>query len=196
MKFLVAGLCVLLLVQLVLIIRYWYVQTKLKEITTIKYNALRVLIHKLWSGVTVNEDEIVAIAEKPSLRLMLYDILVANERDSLFPEKFYTKEKGAESYLTNWLEFPTELGRTPDEILLLTNVTFDLPSKIHYYVFKFRSSAPRWANTLGWMLGVCGPYDDQSLPFDIPKKTFSRFNPVELITPEAEARWVHEKING
>jgi hypothetical protein len=196
MKFFVVCLCVLLLVQLMLIIRYWYVQARLKEITIIKYNALKVLTQKLSLGETINEEELVALAEKPSLRLMLYDILVANERGSLFPGEFYTVEKGAESYLANWLEFPTELGRTPDEILLLTDVTFDLPRKIHYYVFKFRSSAPRWANKLGWMLGVCGPYDDESLPFDIPKKTFSRFNPEELITPEAEAQWVHKKIHG
>jgi hypothetical protein len=194
MKFFAVCLCLLLLVQIVLIIRYWYVQEKLKQITSIKFNILKVLTQKLSMQTTVSEEEVIALAGLPSVRLILYDILVAHERQDLFPTEFYTEEKGAESYLVNWLEFPTELGRTADEVFLLKNVTLNDPVRLHYYVFKFRSSTPRWANKLGWMLGVCGPYDDHSLPFDIPKKTFSRFNPMDLITPEAEVKWVHEKI--
>jgi hypothetical protein len=45
------------------------------------------------------------------------------------------------------------------------------------------------------MIGVCGPYDKMSLPFDSPSRVFSRFNQVEMIKPQAEVNWVHENIN-
>jgi hypothetical protein len=45
------------------------------------------------------------------------------------------------------------------------------------------------------MIGVCGPYDDSSLPFDIPNKIFSRFNTVNITTPDAEVHWTHGTIN-
>jgi hypothetical protein len=194
MQFLLTCLCVLLLVPFVLFLRNWYVQIKLKQLSSIKYNALKTLIQKLDSGAPVSDEELAAIAQIPSLRLVLYGVLRAYERTDLFPEEFYTEEKGAQSHLVNWLEFPTELGRPPDEILFLENVTLHLPLQMHYYVFKFRASAPRWADKLGWMLGVCGPYDNHSLPFDVPRKIFSRFNPVDLIKPEVEVLWVHEQM--
>lgn len=194
MKFFLICLCVLLLVPFVLFLRNWYVQIKLKHLSSIKYNALKALIQKLDSGTAVGEEELAAIAQIPSLRLVLYGVLGAYERTELFPKEFYTEERGAESHLVDWLEFPTELGRPPDEIFLLKNVTLHLPLQIHYYVFKFRTSAPQWANKLGWMLGVCGPYNDHSAPFEIPRKIFSRFNPVDLIKPEGEVQWVHEQI--
>jgi hypothetical protein len=194
MKFLLTCLCVLLLVPFVLFLRNWYVQIKLKQLSSIKYNALKALIQKLDSGAPISDEELVAIAQMPSLRLVLYEVLGAYERTELFPKEFYTEEKGAQSHLVNWLEFPTELGRPPDEILFLENVTLPLPLQMHYYVFKFRASAPRWADKLGWMLGVCGPYDDHNLPFDVPRKIFSRFNPVDLIKPEVEVQWVHEQM--
>jgi hypothetical protein len=188
-------LSVLLLASVVLIIRDWYVQFKLKKLTAHKYSALKPLIAKLSSPDPLHEHDVMAIAQLPALRLMLYGILESYGRTDIFPKEFYTKEKGAESYLVDWLEFPTELGRTPDEILFLKNVTLDLPMQLHYCVFLFRASTPRWASKLSWMLGVCGPYNDQSSPFDIPQKIFSRFNQADLVDPEAEVQWVHEQIN-
>jgi hypothetical protein len=33
-----------------------------------------------------------------------------------------------------------------------------------------------------------------SMPYDLPGRIFSRFNPVYLIKPEAEVKWFHENI--
>jgi hypothetical protein len=195
MKFLLGVLCVLLLIPVILVIRDWYVQFKLRQLTATKYNALKGLIQKLSSEEIIQESEIADIARMPSLRVILYGLLETHERTNLFPAEYYTEEKGAESYMVDWLEFPTELGRAPDDIQLLKNVAFDPALTTHYYVFRFRTSVPVWASKRGWMLGVCGPYDENSLPFDIPEKIFSRFNRIDLITPEAEVQWVHERIN-
>jgi hypothetical protein len=107
-----------------------------------------------------------------------------------------TIEKGAESNLANWLEFPTELDACPDEIEHVERVTipFDKENNVHFHVFKFRINEPHWAAKDGWMLGVTGPYFDDSEAYDHPAATFSRFRKVEAVSPEEEANWVYNNI--
>jgi hypothetical protein len=112
----------------------------------------------------------------------------------MFPSEYFTHEKGAESFLVTWLEYPTELGRAPDEIEVLTKVMLD-EGDLQYYVFKFRTREPRWAAALDWMMGVVGPYTERSMPYEVPKRVFSRFNKVGSVSPELEVRWVHDNIN-
>ena len=188
-------LCLASIIVLVLVARDVYISWRLQLLIIAKYTAMKGIIDQITSSSTISEKEIRAIAIVPSLRIALYRALEAYGRQGLFPDDLYTEERGAESYLVNWLEFPTELGKSPDEILLMKVVTMDLHLRIHYYVFKFRTAAPRWAKKFGWMIGVCGPYDDASLPFDIPNKIFSRFNTVNITTPDAEVRWTHGTIN-
>jgi hypothetical protein len=117
----------------------------------------------------------------------------------LFPPEFYTIEKAAESNLANWLEFPTELGACPDEIQHLEKVSIQIEGQnnfAHYHVYKFKMNPPHWAAGHGWMLGVIGPYFDNSKPYDHPNSTFSRLNnKVDTSLPDEEAKWVHENIS-
>jgi len=39
------------------------------------------------------------------------------------------------------------------------------------------------------MIGIAGPYQKNSKPYDTPVRVFSRFNPVASTTPEMEAAW-------
>lgn len=192
MKILLICVILILIIPAMLFLWDYYVRLKQHRLIRRKYRTMEVLLEKLESKDTISEQETTVIAQSPSLRLALFHTLKIFHREDLFPMTFYSEEKGAESYLVNWLEFPTELGRAPDEILLLKIVTLELQIRIHYYVFKFRTTAPLWAKTLGWMLGVCGPYDSNSMPFDRPGRIFSRFNPVDLTSPEAEVRWTHD----
>jgi hypothetical protein len=116
----------------------------------------------------------------------------------LFPEEYHTLIKGAESSLAQWLEFPTELDACPDEIEHIKRVTIDFDGRgnfTHYEVFKYRVNPPHWATEYVWILGVVGPFFDDSKPYDFPAATFSRVNStVDKVTPEEEARWVHENI--
>ena len=157
-----------------------------------KIFALKGIMEQLKASRDPKAFEIRAIAENPSLRIVLYQILEVYGRSMLFPQDLYTREKGAEGFMVNWLEFPTELGRPPNEITLLDIIAVEI--KVHYYVFRFRSDLPRWARRLKWMLGVCGPYYDDSKPFDVPTKVFSRFRKLGS-DPVAEVQWVHESIN-
>lgn len=53
---------------------------------------------------------------------------------------------------------------------------------------------PHWAAESGWMLGVVGPYFDDSLPYDFPGTTFCRLSKIEEITVEEEVKCVHENM--
>jgi hypothetical protein len=85
------------------------------------------------------------------------------------------------------------LGQAPDEIEFIKMIT--LGEGIDYYVFKYRSQLPRWAKQLQWMVGVSGPYNLNSGPYDVPARVFSRFNSLETISLETEVEWVHKNIN-
>lgn len=167
----------------------------LRRLALRKYQAMKALIDKLASNQPITVPDVWMIAESPSLRITLYRMLEAQGLREQFPSEFYSEEKGAESHMVNWLEFPTELGQAPSEIVLMKIVPLELQMQVHYYAFKFRTAAPRWAKKLNWMIGVCGPYNKKSQPFDSPYRVFSRFSQVGLVKPEAEVTWVHENIN-
>jgi len=158
-----------------------------------KYNAIYDLTQKLIKAQAIGEDEILELVTQPGLRQAVYQLLTSYERKKLFPPAFENLEKASESYLVTWLEFPTELGRAPDEIQFLRTVSVGTDEI--YYVFQYRSQQPRWAAKLDWMIGVVGPYSSTSSPYDVPKRIFSRFNTAGSISAEEEVRWVHENIN-
>jgi len=152
------------------------------------------LMHKLAANEHIPEADLMKIAEDPSLRCGLFKMLDAYNKNEIFPVAYLPIEKGAEGHLVNWLEFPTELGNAPDEIEIILKVT--LPEEaIDYYAFKYRSQSPSWAEQLDWMIGVAGPYQKDSKPYDTPVRVFSRFNSIGSITPEMEVAWVHKNIN-
>ena len=186
---------VLMAIPGILLFRDYYVNIKLQRLALRKYQAMKSLLDKLASNDPITLPEVLMIAQSPSLRVTLFLMLEAQGLGELFPIEFYSEEKGAESHMVNWLEFPTELGQAPSEIVLVKIVPVEVHIQVHYYAFKFRTSAPRWAKKLNWMIGVCGPYDEKSKPFDAPSRVFSRFNQVGIIKPEAEVHWVHENIN-
>ena len=189
-------ICLLLmLIPVTLFFRDYYVKLKLQRLALQKYQEMKDLVDKLASNDPITTADVLAIAQSPSLRISLFRMLEAHGLKQIFPKEFYSEEKGAESHMVSWLEFPTELGQAPTEILLMKIVPVELQLRVHYYAFKFRTTAPRWAKKLNWMIGVCGPYDEASMPFDSPSRVFSRFNQVGVARPEAEVLWVHENIN-
>jgi len=195
MKTILIGALVLIVVPLaVLLLNDYYVKRKFRKLAVQKYKVVEPLMRKLSLKEAITEVEILMMAKDPSIRNAVFRTLDAYNRKDLFPTKYFTHEKGAESFLVNWLEFPTELGTAPDEIELFTKVTLNELELLDYYVFKYRTQTPHWAAQYNWMLGVSGPYRRESNPFDVPLRVFSRFKPVENISPEIEVQWVHENI--
>lgn len=175
-----------------LLYNYFYVRRRSRRVADRKYDVLKPLIQKITSNKDIKSQEITALVQDVSLRYVVYLMLCEHNRQHLFPAEYFTREKAAESFLANWLEFPTELGASPDEIELEKNVSI---GELTYYVFKYRTKAPHWAARNSWMLGVSGPYVAEMLPYDIPRRVFSRFNPLTSTSPEAEVQWVHKHVH-
>jgi hypothetical protein len=157
------------------------------------------LYDKLENGQPISAEDILSQAKNLLTRQTVFQLLSEHNKLHLFPTEYNTLLMGAESNLANWLEFPTELDGCPDEIEHVKRVTFDFDGQnnlVHYEVLKYRVNEPHWAAKNGWILGVVGPYFDDSKPYDFPQATFSRVSSTfDKVTPEDEAKWVHENIS-
>ena len=187
-------LALIVAIGVVLLGWYYYLRWRFKKVVATKYRDIAPLIKKLEDRENILKGEVEIIARNGTLRHATYRALEAYGRIELFPSNFLTIEKGAESLLITWLEFPTELGEAPHEIELSTTIALDGILNLTYLVFKYRMLKNHWAERYNWMLGVVGPYNPSSKPYDIPARIFSRFNPADTTTPEREARWVHENV--
>lgn len=164
-----------------------------------RFDRVKELNDKLESGQELTENDVLSFAKNVLTRQAAFQLLKDHDKTNLFPKEYNNLISGAESNLANWLEFPTELDACPDEIEHIKRVTFDFDGQnnfVHYEVFKYRVNEPHWAAKEGWILGVVGPYFDDSKPYDFPQATFSRVSSTwDKVTPDEEAKWVHENIS-
>ncbi|TRX33987.1 hypothetical protein [Flavobacterium restrictum] len=194
--FIVIGVFILAIIIFV-VYRNITVNNQSKKINETRFERIKPIYQKLENGESITESEIIPFAKNILTREATFQLLAEHKKTELFPKEFYSIEKGAESNLANWLEFPTELDGCPDEMELVKRVTIDFDkNNVYYYVFKFRTNEPHWASKDGWMLGVVGPYFEDSEPYDFPGATFSRLSSkFENVKAEDEAKWVHENIS-
>jgi hypothetical protein len=139
---------------------------------------------KLWgalglirAGQAVPHEVFRQIAAWPDCRITLARELEALERLDLFPNDFMNQPSLAEATMVDWLLFPTELGRAPDEIRQLQVMPIETDAGLaDLYIFAFRTHAPHWLSEKDWVVGVAGPFltDDQPT-FESLGGTFSRF---------------------
>ncbi|MGF7075004.1 hypothetical protein [Mucilaginibacter sp. 3215] len=178
--------------------RLFDVKKKKKKLELERSARILPLYKKAEASAGLTAEDVLPFAQNLLTRYDTFLYLKELEELHLFPEAYLTLIKGAESSLAQWLEFPTELDACPDEIEHIKRVTIDFDRRknfIHYEVFKYRVNPPHWAAKNGWMLGVVGPFFDDSKPYDFPGATFSRINStIDKVTPEEEAKWVHENI--
>jgi hypothetical protein len=150
---------------------------------------------KLKSGDTLSKLEIEDFAGNIETRADFYTLLAEFNKESLFPNEYYSFEKATESVLTRWLLYPTELDTIPSKIEPVKKVSFLEHDTIFiYYVLKFKTEEPHWAAKDGWMIGVVGPYFKDSKPYDWTTGTFSKFSKAKETNPEKEVEWAHKNI--
>ena len=180
-----------------MVYRHFAFQKESEQNSKLKFERIEKIYNKLENGEEIEKSEIYSYAKDFKTRVTTYQLLEEHNLTDLFPKEFITTEKFAESYLVGWLEFPTELDAIPDEIEQTERVSIDFDgNNVYYHVFKFRVNEPHWAGKDGWMLGVVGPYFDDSKPTDYPGSTFSRLSSkYGEVTAEEEAKWVHENIS-
>jgi hypothetical protein len=191
------GLIVLAIIGFA-VYRYQKVKGQRQRLNADRFERVRGLYGKLESGQRLTAEDVLPYATNVLTREPTFELLKSYNQLALFPGELLTLEKGAESRLVNWLEYPTELDGCPDEIRHFKRVSFDFDGEghfVHYEVFKYRINEPHWAAKNGWIWGVVGPYFDDSQPYDHAAATFSRVDStVDKISADEEAKWVHEHI--
>jgi hypothetical protein len=138
------------------------------------------------------------IAANAETRNWLFDHLQQLGRSELFPAEFATQRYLAEGEMVEWLCYPTELGRPPDEIELMKVISVDggRDGVIDTYLYRFRTFEPHWAAKDGWMAGVAGPFRRRDEPtFRSLGGTFSSFAKWDSKTPEKHVRDVEKQIS-
>ena len=176
--------------------RVFYVKRKSRQLTEMKLRHFDGLIQKLKAKENIHKEDVLVLAQNPATRHALFGLLDGFGRMDVFPQDFFTLEKSAESFLVNWLEFPTELNSAPDQIQFFTKVTIrENEEFLEYFVYKYKKNPPSPGLPHDWMLGVIGPFGPDSKPYDIPLRIFSRFNVLGTVSALEEVRWVHEHIN-
>ena len=121
---------------------------------------------KLWGalglirgGRSVASEVFRQIAGWPECRITLARELESLERLDPFPNDFMNQPSLYEAAMVDWLLFPTELGRAPDEIRQLQSVPFETDDGVvDLYVFAFRTHSPHWLSDKDWVVGVAGPF--------------------------------------
>lgn len=119
------------------------------------------LLSLLRHDAAVDPRQVADVAANAECRKWLFDGLHRLERAHLFPAELRNQSALAESDLVNWLSYPSELGRPPDEIELVQAVPFHTETDAgwaDYYLFRFRTEAPHWSARDGWLVGVSGPF--------------------------------------
>jgi diadenosine tetraphosphatase ApaH/serine/threonine PP2A family protein phosphatase len=196
--FIIIGLIVFVIVVFA-IYRLQKVKSQNRKLNEQRFERISPLYNKLEKGETISAEDVLPYAKNLLTRGMTFHLLSHHDKLNLFPKEYFDIIKGAESNLANWLEFPTELDACPDEIEHIKRVTFDYDGKnnfVHYEVFKYKVNEPHWAAKDGWILGVVGPYFDDSKPYDNAQATFSRVSStLDKVSPDDEAKWVHENIS-
>jgi len=149
----------------------------IKDIKLKMFAAISLLRHEC----EPEKEDIMDIAANSETRNWFYNALVKMGRSEIYPEEYRNQKSFAESNMVEWLVYPTELGRMPDEIELMN--VFDIDEK-EYYLFRFRCQSSEHWKEKGWMAGVAGPFDKRNSPTTLAEgHTFSHFENWESKQP-------------
>ncbi len=101
---------------------------------------------------TVNKAVIDELARDVSIASLTYALLEKNGRLDLYPNEYSNEEYLAKSDLTQWLLYPTELGKLPDKI---EHIGKGKVKKSVYHIFRYTSDSATLSNDLKneWLIG-------------------------------------------
>ena len=143
------------------------------------------------AGRSVPSGELEWIARSPRERFWMERLLGELGEYHKLPKICHDPKMLAEGEMMEWLCFPTELGREPDEIELVHIETRNIkhgrakPKPTDYYFFRFCMTDKHRGKEKGWMLGMAGGYERQhSGAVVYTGDTFSHFNKWEELTLE------------
>lgn len=134
---------------------------------------LFILKYKIINDMTINNNIITdLLSYKNKINKLVY-VLERIDALDLLPLNEISQEEIARMEMINWLEYPTELGKTPDSIELLGK--FDYKG-YDCYAYKFKSNAYKIKD---YMLGVVGGFEKDKITDINTGWTFSKFELLE-----------------
>lgn len=156
------------------------------------------ILSALRTGRPVDAEAVIAAAAQPEVRYWLFVSLDEMGRLDLLPDEYTTQEALAEAEMANWLVFPTELGREPDELELMG--TFGVKrgwTEAEVCLFRYRTLGDHWSAGDGWQAGIAGPYE-RGQPASLPGggATFSRFESWYSATPKEHVETILGVVGG
>ena len=151
----------------------------------IRYYAVATLIS---CKQTIPREVIADLARDLVYADLTYGLLKTNNMTDLFPKEFASSEYLAKSDLIHWLTYPTELGKTPDEIVLMGDVNI---KGERYYIFKYKSDSDNLSDDLKneWLIGWSSADGGTFSSFD-------RLSDYEQKKPEKTLKVIKKKLIG
>ena len=134
----------------------------------------------------IPEEMIVEMAKDVSCAVVLFLSLKKVNKTDLIPEEYRSEEYIARSDMTRWLEYPTELGKMPDELECLGKTVF---KKSTFFVFRFRSDSENLEeNQRGkWLICCSAPELGIFSPF-------AEYEKYQKKTPEKTLKHIIRKL--
>ena len=153
------------------------------EDPTVSYYALSTLTKV---GYEVPDEVIVMLANDLTHADITFRALKDRAMTYRFPADLRNDAYLAKSDLVHWLTYPTELGREPDEIVLL-GVTKKKGETFH--VFRFKSDSANLGDDLKgvWLIGWSGSDGGTFSNFD-------KYADYEKKTPEKTVKYIRRKL--
>ncbi len=136
--------------------------------------------YELANGNATDPDHIEKILSEQTLRYRFFRILEALDKLNILNGTI-TQDNIALSRMTDWLIYPTELGKLPNDIQIVS--TFEQDNLI-YYIFRFTTDLDSLKDR-GYMIGVVGGYQKGDLSASDSGIVFSEF---ESIREDYEAQ--------
>jgi len=129
-------------------------------------------------GEDVAAETLQRVAASHEMRAALFEGLQALGMEARFPKTWRTWEAFGATRMVEWLLYPAELGREPDELVLEHVEPVDAAPGMVVYVWKFRVECEPW------LAGISGPHllVGDAAPLE-GTLTFSRFDEWGSATP-------------
>jgi len=151
------------------------IETKIIELNSLPLNfecKLFLAKYKIINNLTIDSFEIDELLKDKNKLNRVISLFERFDALNKIPADRVTQEDIAKSSMLDWLIYPTELGKEPDDIELIDKLEYQ---GLVYYIYKFRSSDFRIKE---YMLGVSGGYEKDKITARNSGHTFSEFNEV------------------
>lgn len=170
--------------------RYTSVERGARKRDEILLRDINPLAERLELRQSVSANEVEALAGRPELRPLLYELLQYYERGSLFPERYLTVAEQAKARLAYWMMHPNELQNAPTEVETVECVSRQLGGETaEFVVLRYRMPEGHWAGG-DWLLGLAGPYFPDDPPYHNSAGGFSRASDrYGAVSPEELVDW-------